>query len=86
MTSQSMLGMFGGPVYDSHKDESEEEEEEKNEVNSNRVEEKIRFDTKREIQKRELISSAKMPLNSLCKCGSKKKYKNCCIKEDSKDK
>ena len=84
MTSQSMLGMFGGPVYDSHKDESEEEEE-KNEINTNRVEEhKILFETKRDIHKRELISTAKMPLNSLCKCGSKKKYKNCCIKKDAK--
>lgn len=74
--------MFGGPVYENSQDEDElEHEEVKNDIPA---EEKPLFDTKRERQKRELKSSAKMPLNSLCRCGSKKKYKICCIKLDSK--
>ena len=82
LTSQSILGMFGGPVYENENPEDEiEEEEEKSNI---QAEDKPVFNSKGELQKRLLKSSAKMPLNSLCKCGSKKKYKNCCIKLDAK--
>jgi uncharacterized protein YchJ len=42
---------------------------------------KTLYDTKAEQRKREMKSNAEQPLNSLCNCGSNKKYKNCCLKK-----
>ena len=41
---------------------------------------KVKSDTKSELKKEYLKSKAEYPLNSICKCGSGKKYKNCCLK------
>ena len=42
---------------------------------------KVQSDTKSELRKEFLKSKAEYPLNSNCKCGSGKKYKNCCLKK-----
>ena len=39
------------------------------------------YTTKSETRKREMKEKANQPLNSMCNCGSNKKYKNCCIKK-----
>ena len=44
------------------------------------VNRKVKSDTKSELKKEYLKSKAEYPLNSICKCGSGKKYKNCCLK------
>ncbi len=44
-------------------------------------EKKIEYNTKAENRKREVKDKAQQPLNSICKCGSNKKYKHCCIKK-----
>ena len=48
-----------------------------------RLEEEVKtvYDTKAEQRKREMKSNADQPLNSMCNCGSNKKYKNCCLKK-----
>ncbi len=48
-------------------------------INSNS---RLNYETKAEIRKREIKEKAQQPLNSLCNCGSNKKYKNCCIKKE----
>ena len=48
----------------------------------NELNRKIEYDTKSENKKRKLKEIAKQSLNSLCYCGSGKKYKNCCIKKE----
>lgn len=45
-------------------------------------EQRTMYETKSEVRKREMKATAKQPLNSLCNCGSNKKYKNCCIKKN----
>ena len=40
------------------------------------------YDTKAEIKKRKMKENAKQSLNSICECGSGKKYKNCCLKKE----
>jgi len=45
-------------------------------------ESKTTYNTKSEMLKRSIKSNAKKPLNSICECGSKKKYKNCCAKKE----
>lgn len=52
------------------------EDEIENELNR-----KVIYDTKAEEKKRKIKENAKQPLNSLCNCGSGKKYKNCCAKK-----
>ena len=42
---------------------------------------KVQSDTKSELRKEFLKSKAEYSLNSNCKCGSGKKYKNCCLKK-----
>ena len=42
---------------------------------------KIHYDTKSELRKEYLKSKAEQSLNSICSCGSGKKYKNCCLKK-----
>ena len=42
---------------------------------------KVKSDTKSELRKEFLKTKAEYPLNSNCKCGSGKKYKNCCLKK-----
>ncbi len=42
---------------------------------------RIEYETKAEIRKKEMKENAKQPLNSICQCGSGKKYKSCCIKK-----
>ena len=44
------------------------------------VNRKVHYDTKSELRKEYLKSKAEQPLNSNCSCGSRKKYKNCCLK------
>ena len=41
---------------------------------------KVKSETKNELRKEYLRTKAEYPLNSNCKCGSGKKYKNCCLK------
>ena len=41
------------------------------------------YSTKAEIRKKEMKERAQQPLNSLCNCGSNKKYKSCCIKKQN---
>ena len=48
----------------------------------NELNRKIEYDTKSENKKRKLKEIAKQSLNSLCYCGSGKKYKNCCLKKE----
>ena len=48
----------------------------------NELNRKIQYDTKSENKKRKLKEIAKQSLNSLCYCGSGKKYKNCCLKKE----
>ena len=48
----------------------------------NELNRKIQYDTKIENKKRKLKEIAKQSLNSLCYCGSGKKYKNCCLKKE----
>ncbi len=48
----------------------------------NELNRKIEYDTKSEKKKRKLKEIAKQSLNSLCYCGSGKKYKNCCLKKE----
>jgi hypothetical protein len=50
---------------------------------SNRLsdEPKTLYTTKAEQRKREMKEKAEQPLNSMCNCGSNKKYKNCCMKK-----
>ena len=45
------------------------------------VNRKVKSDSKKEIRKEYLKSKAEYSLNSNCKCGSGKKYKNCCLKK-----
>ena len=45
----------------------------------NELNRKIEYDTKSENKKRKLKEIAKQSLNSICYCGSGKKYKNCCL-------
>jgi hypothetical protein len=47
------------------------------------IEEEVKtlYDTKAEQRKREMKSNAEQPLNSMCNCGSNKKYKNCCLRK-----
>ena len=47
----------------------------------NELNRKVIYDTKAEEKKRKIKENAKQPLNSLCNCGSGKKYKNCCAKK-----
>ena len=42
---------------------------------------KVKSDTKNELKKEFLKTKAEYSLNSNCKCGSGKKYKNCCLKK-----
>jgi hypothetical protein len=42
---------------------------------------KTLYDTKAEQRKRQLKEQADQPLNSICNCGSNKKYKHCCLKK-----
>ena len=48
----------------------------------NELNRKIQYDTKSENKKRKLKEIAKQSLNSICYCGSGKKYKNCCLKKE----
>ena len=48
----------------------------------NELNRKIEYDTKSENKKRKLKEIAKQSLNSICYCGSGKKYKNCCLKKE----
>ena len=48
----------------------------------NELNRKIEYDTKSENKKRKLKEIAKQSLNSMCYCGSGKKYKNCCLKKE----
>ena len=50
-----------------------------NEINDE-INRKVKYDTKSELRKEYLKSKAEKSLNSLCDCGSGKKYKNCCLK------
>ena len=54
-----------------------------NEINKEIIEKHkiMKSETKSEIKKEYLKSVAEQSLNSLCKCGSNKKYKNCCLKK-----
>ena len=45
------------------------------------INKKINYDTKSELKKQYLKSKAEQSLNSMCSCGSGKKYKNCCLKK-----
>ena len=45
------------------------------------INKKINYDTKSELKKQYLKSKAEQSLNSICSCGSGKKYKNCCLKK-----
>lgn len=83
MTASSILGMFGGPVYE--KDEEPEIEPIQESDNQVQRPEKVIPESKKEKQKRELKEKAKMSLNAQCRCGSKKKYKSCCIYKDAKE-
>lgn len=49
-------------------------------INNRISEERTVYNTKTEIRKRKMKEQAKQPLNSICECGSNKKYKGCCFK------
>lgn len=83
MTAQSILGMFGGPVYN-NEDEEDQMEEERKENIQQREEVKHSNETQKERQLREMKAKAKMPLNSQCRCKSGRKYKSCCLYKDAK--
>jgi hypothetical protein len=84
MTAQSILGMFGGPVYNNEEEENHIEEERK-EDNQIREEDKYSNETQKQRQVREMKAKAKMPLNTQCRCKSGKKYKSCCLYKDTKE-
>jgi hypothetical protein len=45
----------------------------------------VAYDTKHEKIKSDIKEKASQSLNSACNCGSNKKYKNCCAKNDLKE-
>jgi hypothetical protein len=70
---QSGLGMGGR--------DREEDEGPIREIPRIEEETKTIYQTKAEQRKREMKNQAEQPLNSMCNCGSNKKYKNCCLKK-----
>lgn len=77
---QSGLGFGGRPQEDN--DEQEEGLQEVSSNNRTHTPSRTAYHTKSEVRKREMKANAKQPLNSVCSCGSGKKYKNCCAKKD----
>ncbi len=77
---QSGMGIHNNRV---RTEEYNSEEEIPSHSNTNRLSDEPRtiYNTRAEIRKREIKEKANQPLNSMCNCGSNKKYKNCCLKK-----
>jgi len=75
---QSGMGIYSNRDYNENQNHDTENEDLPNTGNQDK---KIEYNTKAENRKREIKERAQQPLNSLCNCGSNKKYKHCCIKK-----
>jgi hypothetical protein len=83
---QSSMGM-GGRRYDNDDDEIYENNGVTAVANPGRTFSSnntptTTYTTKAEVKKKQMKEKATQPLNSVCNCGSNKKYKNCCMKKD----